>query len=209
MSADRLRSFPSNRRAVTLLEVLMVLAVLVALASIAWPAMQRPLSGQRLRKSADTVRIVWARARVKAMSTSQTLVFRFAVEGERYTIQYHAGPEFAADPDSPEAMETDGSGEDPLAYVFGREPKLPEGVLFVSAETDEDTRAASLVLEDPPMVEAGTSWSEPILFYPDGTSSTVRLVLQNEFDRAIELSLRGLTGVVTVGEPYSAEGQSL
>ena len=208
MSAARRRSSRPNRHAVTLLEVLLVLAVLVALASITWPAMQRPLSTQRLRKAADAVRVVWARARVKAMSTGQTLVFRYSVEGDRYSIQYHAGPEFSADTASAEAQDSVTNDQDPLAFVFGREPKLPEGVIFMSGETAEDTRAGSLLLEEAPMAEAGTTWSEPILFYPDGTSSTVRLMLRNEFDRAIELSLRGLTGVVTVGEPYSAEGQS-
>ena len=208
MCAVRRRPTRPSRHAVTLLEILLVLAVLVALASITWPAMERPLSTQRLRKAADSVRVVWARARVKAMSTGQTLVFRYSVENDRYTVQYHAGPEFADDPTSPEAQQTAAGGQDPQAFVFGREPKLPEGVIFMSGETDEDTRAASLVLEEVPMAESGTSWSEPILFYPDGTSSTVRLILRNEFDRAIELSLRGLTGVVTVGEPYSAEGGS-
>jgi len=189
------------------LEVLLVLALLVVLASIAWPALQRPLSGQRLRKSADAVRVVWARSRVKAMSTGQTLVFRYSVEGDRYCLQYHAGPEFSADAFSEESA-TFTDDADSSLFVFGHEAKLPEGVVFMSGETTEDTRASSLLLEEPPMAEAGTSWSEPILFYPDGTSSTVRLVLRNEFDRAIELSLRGLTGVVTMGEPFSAEGQS-
>jgi prepilin-type N-terminal cleavage/methylation domain-containing protein len=207
VNAARWRSSGPSRHAVTLVEVLLVLALLVVLASIAWPALQRPLSGQRLRKSADAVRVVWARSRVKAMSTGQTLVFRYSVEGDRYSLQYHAGPEFSSDTLSEES-ETFPSGADPSAFVFGHEAKLPEGVVFMLGETAEDTRATSLVLEEAPMAEAGTAWSEPILFYPDGTSSTVRLVLRNEFDRAIELSLRGLTGVVTMGEPYSAEGQS-
>lgn len=207
MYAARWRSTRPPRHAVTLLEVMLVLALLVVMASIAWPAMQRPLSSQRLRKSADAVRVVWARSRVKAMSTGQTLVFRYSVEGDRYNLQYHAGPEFSSDALSEES-ETFSSDTDPAAFVFGNEAKLPEGVVFMSGETTEDTRASSLVLEEPPMAEAGTTWSEPILFYPDGTSSTVRLVLRNAYDRAIELSLRGLTGVVTVGEPFSAEGQS-
>ena len=41
--------------------------------------------------------------------------------------------------------------------------------------------------------------SDPILFYPDGTTSTSRLRLHNEYGRWMELSIRGLTGVVTVG----------
>jgi hypothetical protein len=51
----------------------------------------------------------------------------------------------------------------------------------------------------------GTVWSEPILFYPDGTASDATVVLENEYRRRIELTLRGLTGVATVGELYETE----
>ena len=198
-----------------------MLCLLVALASIAWPALERPLSTQRLRKSADAVRVVWARARVEAMSSGRTLVFRYAVEGDRYSIQSYAGPEFAGDAESSEGLENPGSREGQSAATnghqpqvgplvpFGWEPTLPEGVTFVSGETAADTRADSLALETTPSGGAEAGWSEPILFYPDGTTSTARLVLKNEYDRCIELSLRGLTGVVTVGDTYSAEGRGV
>jgi len=51
--------------------------------------------------------------------------------------------------------------------------------------------------------------STPILFYPDGTTSTARLLLRNEYDRSIELSLRGLTGVARVGELKTVAEQEL
>jgi hypothetical protein len=49
------------------------------------------------------------------------------------------------------------------------------------------------------MMSAETGWSQPIFFYPDGTTSSVRLWLRNKDGRMIELYLRGLTGVVKVG----------
>ena len=199
---------PSSRRprhAVTLVEVLLVLCLLVAIASIAWPSLERPLSNQRLRKSADLVRVLWGRARVKAMSTGETLVFRYAVEGDRYSIQSYAGPESVAEGEA--SGELDGSShyENDPAFLFGAEPRLPEKVTFLSGETAAETRAESLALEEAPLDDAGLGWSEPILFYPDGSASTATVVLKNEYDRCIELSLRGLTGVVTVGEVYSAQ----
>jgi hypothetical protein len=184
----------------------LVLTLLVTVASLSWPAMKRPLSNQRLRKSADVVRIAWTRARVEAMSSGRTLVFRYEVEGNRYTIQSYAGPESApADEASGGLEQVDQYGND-AGILRGVEPKLPTRITFLSSETQEDTRAQSLALEEGPSDTGVAGWSEPILFYPDGTSSTARLVLKSEYDRCIELTLRGLTGVVHVGDPYSGEG---
>ncbi len=196
-----------TRRGVTLLEVLLVLTLLVTLASMAWPALKRPLSNQRLRKAADAVRIAWGRARVEAMSSGRTLVFRYEVEGDRYSIQSYAGAESPPEDESSGGIEDlDRYGNDP-AVLRGREPKLPEGITFVSSETEEDTRAESLALDEGPSAAGVAGWSEPIVFYPDGTSSTVRIILKSEYDRCVELSLRGLTGVVNVSDTYSGEGR--
>ena len=184
-----------------------MLTLLVALASMSWPALKRPLSNQRLRKAADTVRIAWGRARVEAMSSGRTLVFRYEVEGNRYSIQSYAGAESSPEDESSDGLENvDQYGNDP-AVLRGREPKLPEDITFLSSETEEDTRADSLSLEEGPSTAGVAGWSEPILFYPDGTSSTARLILRSEYDRCVDLSLRGLTGVVHVSDPYSGEGR--
>ena len=201
------RPSPSRRprHAVTLVEVLLVLCLLVAIASIAWPSLERPLSNQRLRKSADLVRVVWGRARIRAMSTGETLVFRYSIEGDRYSIQTYAGPESVAGAQSADGLAGASNYETDPAFMLGAEPRLPEKMTFLSGETATDVRAESLTLEEAPSVDGGQGWSEPILFYPDGSASTATVVLKNEYERSIELSLRGLTGVITVGEVYSAE----
>ena len=183
-----------------------MLTLLVTMASLSWPAMKRPLSNQRLRKSADLIRIAWTRARVEAMSSGRTLVFRYEPEGSRYTVQSYAGPESApADESSADSDEVDQYGSH-AGVLRGVEPKLPEKITFLSSETQEDTRAQSLALEEGSSQTGVAAWSEPILFYPDGTSSTARLVLKSEYDTCIELSLRGVTGVVHVGDLYSGQG---
>ncbi len=201
------RSAPSRRcrRAITLVEVLLVLCLLVVVASIAWPNMERPLSSQRLRKAADGVRMVWGRARIEAMSTGQTLVFRYSIEGDDYSVQSYAGPESVTASQSADAVEgTTNYDEDP-AFMLGAEPRLPDEITFLSGETAADSRSASVAVEETGAVASGQGWSEPIYFYPDGSTSTASVVLKNEYDRCVELSLRGLTGVVTVSDAYSAE----
>jgi len=61
------RSPTTDRKATTLIEVLLVLALLVMLAAMTWPALDRPMADQRLRKAADRVRTAWVRARIDAM----------------------------------------------------------------------------------------------------------------------------------------------
>ncbi len=194
----------SHRRAVTLTEILLVLCLLVIFAGIAWPALERPLAGQTLRKAADVVRAAWARARIEAMSSGQTRLFRYAIDGDRYCLESFSGPEYV--PDAADGGQALGAADLTASASHALERRLPEGIVFVSGEVAEDPRAAS-ILESQTSGDAEMARSAPILFYPDGTTSTARLVLRNEHDRCVELSLRGLTGVATVGDLYSAEGQ--
>ena len=192
-----------DRHALTLLEVLLTLCLLVVLAAITWPALDRPIANQRLRKAADVVRVEWARARVKAMSSGSTYLFRYALDGDRYATECQAGPEYVA-----ETGTADGQGyldgADAVELPPATERTLPEGVTFVASETAFDTRAELTASEPDQLSATEYGWSEPVLFYPDGTTASTRLVLKNEYDRTIELVLRGLTGVVNVGEVQAA-----
>ena len=91
--------------------------------------------------------------------------------------------------------------------------ELPKDVVFLGADVQLDQRTLSQLstLPTDPTLEmaalsesAATSFAEttsgtPVFFYPDGTTSTVRLVLTNEKQRVVEVWLRGLTGTVRVG----------
>lgn len=196
----------SRRRGLTLVEVLLVLALLVLLASITWPALEQPMANQRLRKAADKVRTDWVRARVEAMSTGETCLFRYAAGEDRYQVETHPAPESVLEtpyPDSAAAAQT----SDPVdlsAATECRRHTLPEGIVFVEGETLADTRSA-LYQQSTTAAPAEGEWSDPILFHADGTTSDATLVLANTHNRRIQLTLRGLTGVVTVGDTYVGE----
>ncbi len=97
---------------------------------------------------------------------------------------------------------------------------LPKDISFLSSQTGLDTTAGTATYGtaaagdassvDAPVANSvpsvGTGWSEPIFFYPDGTTSNTRLLLKNKEGRTIGLLLRGLTGIVTVGN-VTAGGQ--
>lgn len=184
------------RRAFTLVEVLLTLALLVIVSGLAWTALQRPLARQRLRSAADAVRSEWCQARVDAMESGRTYTFRYMVHGDRY----HLGPQGdSSSAESPASAQASTSDEEDL----GEDPRPPPvdktllpGIRFLSPEGSGDLGA----MGDYPETRAadGGEWSDPIYFYADGSTSDAHVLLAADRHSAIRLQLRGVTGSVTV-----------
>jgi Tfp pilus assembly protein FimT len=168
----------------TLFEVLLVLAILVAVGTIATPIFTKSFEQQRLMKAGDALRTAWSKARLQAMTTGQTHVFRF---------DYGAGQFVTALWDTGDAA-VEASGD---AAVTERTGKLPDGVTFFRAEKVVDARTAQTE-------GAGGQTAPQLYFYPDGTTSTAQVLLANNNARYLKVELRGLTGVPKVGEVISA-----
>jgi hypothetical protein len=156
------------------------------------------VAGQRLRSGADQVRVEWSRARVQAMSKGQIVLFRFMPNGSQFRLESRASDE-SVDQDPTDGAAGSASGADAAA---SKPRQLPRGVQFAGGQAAADSRAlqAENDQSQPPISADGGSWSDPIFFYPDGTTSTARIALTNEYHRRIEISLRGLTGVAHVQE---------
>ncbi len=195
----------TTRRAFTLMEVMLTLCLLVAIVGLAWPALDKPFANQRLRKAADQIRAAWGQARVEAMDTGETYIFRYEPQGNGYRVERSTAAEMAAaDLTSGGSSTRAAAGQ---SVAAGSNKKLPQQVTFVGSETVADTRSAMLDSESTSTSfgTAATGGCDTIFFHPDGTASTARLVLKNEHGYAVELTLRGLTGVAYVGEMQTAE----
>lgn len=200
------------RRAFTLLEVLLVLALLVAVAAMAAPVLSRTLDARQLRAAADDVRTEWIRTRNRAMESGRTFVFRYQPTSNAYTVEPWAREEdylessdltlLGAAPAATAGILSIGS--DPLAAgTINRQ--LPDGILFSGSDTAFDARAELMAQQTPTAALTDPQWSPPIFFYADGTSSTARLALSNERQQFVVISLRGMTGVIQVSGFLSAE----
>jgi len=203
----RRQSARDDRLGFTLVEVLLTLCLLVVIASLAWPALDKPFANQRLRKSADRIRAAWCEARVDAMDAGTVYVFHYAIEGDRYRVERR--DDLMATADASIEQGTSPSSVSGTPQVVER--ILPFGVTFVTGEIEADSRATMLGVDSDASATASSSaanWSQPIVFYPDGTTSTARLIMKNEHDRHIRLSLRGLTGVVRIAD-VGSDGESL
>jgi Tfp pilus assembly protein FimT len=178
-----------SRDAVTLIELLLVMAMIVIITGLTLPTFFSGYKKQQLRSAADQLRVDLAQARNRAMSSGLTL--GLTISERTYLISV------AADL----ADENEASTSTP-SYELTQE--LPEGIKLApvsttGAATGQPTSGAL----DP------TASSEVFAyFYPDGTTSTVEFQVSNEKQDSLIVSLRGLTGVALVQDaPSQTQGQ--
>jgi len=202
-----------------LVELLLVLALMVVLAAIAIPAMHGPMQNYKLRKSADQVRTLFGKAQMRAIRSGQTQVLVFVPGSGQVQIQT-----FYSDQDMVDASPQNvvlgapqsGTANPGAVTLMALDELLPEGVLFFDAQTMGEIRDlyAQQQNSDSAGVSAmtgGMASSDllmqggiPLMFYPDGTSSTAKVIITNDQDAFVVLNLRGLTGVAQVSDLLSA-----
>ena len=205
----------------TLLELLLVLTLLVVIGGIASQSLRGPIESQRLRRSSELLRIALGRARVKAMQSGQTQVFRYEIAGRRYQTHplaldseasewgldaFGQSDELAQinDPNNPDVFSaTRAKQVNTLAEL---RYQLPEGIVFQQGATELDLRMSLAQEELATLDQAMQNWSQPILFYPDGSTSEARLFLSNQAgQRFVAIRLRSLTGIPVVSGVLSPE----
>lgn len=180
----------------TLFEILLVLVLLVVVSSLAMPLFDGGFATVRLRRGSDQLLAAWAEARIQSIQTGQTHEFLFQPETGLYRVQpWQALAEPGTDPvltvpDAEEAAE---------AVWAPYEAELPEEIVF--AEGDEITRDVAGERTVQTLNQGSTStWAAPILFFPDGSTSSASLLLRNERQLYQRVTLRPLTGVARVSD---------
>lgn len=190
-----------ERGAFTFLEVLLTLAILAITAAFAWPALDRPLAEQRLQKAAESITAAWIGARVDAIEAGQTCRFSYTPGGNRFRIERD---DAAIDLDAEPTLSVGGASAGLAEPSSTREESLPDGVLFYSEDMPPvDADRPAVPVEE--IASDAVSWSEPLAFESDGSSADFRVVLRNQYGTTVEVSLRGLTGVATIGDRLRAE----
>ncbi|MCC7475272.1 MAG: prepilin-type N-terminal cleavage/methylation domain-containing protein [Pirellulales bacterium] len=184
-------------RGLTLIEVVLVLSLLVIVAAVSVPYMGGSVSRANLQAASDIVRDAWTQGRFTAMQTGETQVFRFEPNGSRFqlmpldelTLPETALP--AATHAEAEA-ETEHSASD---YLRLKPPQLPEHVVFAAGDVAASNQVAAML-----GTPSDSAWSSPILFHPDGTATDATIVLKNDLDQTIRVTLRGITGLATASD---------
>jgi len=213
-----------KKQGFTLLEVMLVLAILVVIASLSVRFTAALLANYRIRQSSEDIRAEWTRLRIKAMEDGHIYCFRFSYGNDEYRVDRVLDAHFTAKFSSPKDAVYSYS-DDPLMdktidpdeltqddyYLpepdmeYGQTPvslsiksELQKNCFFADCYVKPDARGRYYEGPDRYSFSSGTDWSKPILFYPDGTTSTATILIKNDQSRCIELHLRGLTGAVAV-----------
>ncbi len=192
-----------RRYGVTLLELMLVLALLVVIGSLAFPSIQGALDRQMLRKAGEQIRADLAKARNMAMRSGRIMVWEYQsesaqyqirpwaqgsdlVEGDLQTLAASAGTTASAAP-----VVQPGSPLTSATTNYVRSRSLPDGAVFVGANVLQDLRLQSI---DPSLQTAPGNVPPPIVFYPDGTCSDTQIIIRNRHNHVVIVQLRGLTG---------------
>jgi prepilin-type N-terminal cleavage/methylation domain-containing protein len=184
----------------TLLELMLVLAIMVAVGAVAVPAYQGYVVGQRLDAAAGQIEMDIKTTRLEAIRTGQIQTMRFAVGDRQYAVQPWLSADDAANASagasivsqSGQVLNTDSSGNvASVGAVASENRTLDESVLISDAQVMQDLRGA---LQTGATAVAADAWSPPLMFYPDGSTSTAQIMLQNTRGTRVAIAVRGVTG---------------
>jgi Tfp pilus assembly protein FimT len=179
------RSPHYRRSGLTLLEVLLVVAIIIALGAVAYPTLNAMYGDVRVKAAADQVQAAWTEARARAIEDGRA--YRFSVEEN--TGRFRVGP------DAPEFW--DGSGGAPSDENMAP-PHIEEGVL-----------SGGIHFNVPADLPTEGEWTTVAIFNPDGTCQHDTEITLREADddgTPIVIRVRAMTGAITVRK-QSAEGR--
>ncbi|WP_339685458.1 prepilin-type N-terminal cleavage/methylation domain-containing protein [Gimesia maris] len=190
------RNAHQRRSAFTLFEMLLVLALLLVLVSVVWPAVMRISSSNRLRQSMQDVNSVFAAARIRAIEHGVNYHVYLELGGNQYLI--------VPVDQSLLGLNTDESGSTTAgtsdAFIVDELPEEFQFSKMVSATVTESMIPFEWLSGLPNAKDL--RWVEssfPITFYPDGTAA---LDLQHDIlkkeQKVARIELRGLTGNTTI-----------
>lgn len=205
----------NRRSAFTMLEVMLVLAVIAAISALVWPSLQRPFATQRLRRAAEQVRMHLIKTRTRAITTGETFSFTCQRDKPLYRIECRTNNEAALQTVTVASSGGSQSGGTLAAYAAPSnnhsaiippvDEMLPDGINFAGDDVSLDARSGQIAAQDLVSGSVDISWSQPILFYPDGTASSARVALVGDRGRAIVVEIRGVTGGAKIGDIISVE----
>jgi hypothetical protein len=127
------------------------------------------------------------------MESGQTYVFRFQPNGSEYQIVTLSDLGTPGAESLPVVDATTEQKPEDILRLSGNH--LPDGVIFAAGDVSSSSQVLATL-----GTSNGGAWSSPILFHPNGTTSDASVVLANDAQQTIRVTLRGLTGISNVTE---------
>jgi len=213
------------KRAFTLLEVLLVLAILAALAGLAAPTIDSMITSRKLSAAADQIANDIAEGRIRAIQTGQTQVFEATLGSRNYTVkpwlttsdEINASAGATITTSTGLTLDTEASpgGGMNTSQSSGesKQLELDPYVQFIAVQTVMDTRSAAAIQTETgslPVAESGAAGatSNPVLLYPDGSSTSAQIILIDQKGRRMVVQLRGIVGQVSKYQTTSVDSSA-
>lgn len=167
-----------RRQAYTLMEVILVMAILVVMAAIAYPIMNSMYASSKMHAASDAVRARWTQTRARALEERRA--YRFAIKDN--SGKYKIAPETPEFWDDAEPADNADMTDTPAFVVEG---SLPDQVYFAPAGSDTTGGPGA----------ESQSWRKLATFLPDGTArEDVEVTFATAGSRPVSLRLRAATG---------------
>jgi prepilin-type N-terminal cleavage/methylation domain-containing protein len=191
----------------TLLELLLVVAIVVIVASAVAPSVVSRMAEYRLKQAAETARFALSATRIHSIDTCSTYQFRFEPGGRRYLAVATDGDVASMTGQNAGRF---GGGTGRSAVEFGH---LPEDLAFqivlpsvpgsspataVTAGSTDGAWSAGVARTQNAADFTSAAWSPPIVFRPDGTATDAALKIVDRRGDGFQLTVRELTGEVFV-----------
>jgi hypothetical protein len=204
----RSRNICSKKRAgYTLFEMVMVQALLVGMVAASWPALRSPMGKSQLVDAAKQLRVALIKARHKAIETGVAQQFRYQPGSTVYEIVAAGKAKSSKDELARNNESADPKAEEEAVHELPSEIQFSETVAKSEKESDSEVPAVtdSRSSAGMPWSVGDEEWSSPVVFHPNGRTSNAKIALRGTSNFEIEVSLRGLTGIASIGEAHRVD----
>jgi len=205
------RKLSGSRFAFTLFEVLVVLTIIAVIASLSWPRLMIFMRRQQVKSGASAVRARLDLGRVFAVNEGLTYQFRYEPHGRKFVLLPY---DIITKPESANEVTRALTDEEGTQTKLAKVYELPEGCSFHVPQAILGEAAGTERLHDGWLAflmdgnsHRDTTWSEPILYNPDGTASDGVITVIDEKRMFVTLVVRGLTATVAVSKAKEMSAQ--
>jgi len=182
----------SPRNGFTLFELMLVMAVMLLIAGIVWPRMLAFYQTNRLKDHARNIHETIAAARLAAIDHGIAYQFFYEPSGRHYLM--------IPSEDQPASGSTDDTGS--TFNLPARAGEIPLGFSLSGAGGDEKggvTLTPQMLKDVPEDIDlSNVNWSQPVVFYPDGSGTDMLVDIVDDRQQYISISVRALTGTASL-----------
>ena len=194
----RNRGSAARSRGFTLLEILLVVAILVSISSLALPAFMAAFRTAAIQEAGTQIREAIATVRLNAISSGIIYQIRYETDGQLFV-----GVPFE------DEGSLQGAEEENTTTILKTAAEIDPDLTF-RPTTGDESRSEKLPPESVNGLPdsgkfADAGWSKPILMYPDGSSSDGLFEIVDQQSNMIQIRVRGLTGSPEVSRIMGAD----